>query len=129
MGYSSSNPVERTSGYDPSRVRTAGASRSPARPGKPTYAPPRPGPKSGRGRKRLRVEEPSVPSWVEDQGIEAFAKIRFQILENGKIGKIELTVSTSYRELDNLAISAVKRWLYEPGLVEYRSVKINFKLK
>lgn len=128
VGYATSQPVERTSGIKQERLRDAGAARSLAQPGKGSLGPPT-RPKTGRSRKRLRLVEPPVPTWVEEQGIETFSKIRFQILENGKIGTVELTTSSGYRELDNLAIGAVKKWLYEPGLMEYRSVKINFKLK
>jgi TonB family protein len=128
VGYTTSQPVERTSGIQHERLRDAGAARSLAQPRKGGLGPPE-RPKAGRSRKRLRLVEPPVPTWVEEQGIETFSKIRFQILENGKIGTVELTTSSGYRELDNLAIGAVKKWLYEPGLMEYRSVKINFKLK
>jgi TonB family protein len=55
--------------------------------------------------------------------------VRIQILEDGRIGTVELTVSSGYRELDNLAIGAVKQWLYDPGTTEYRTVRVNFKLR
>ena len=128
VGYPTSQPVEKTSGIKHDRLRDAGAARSLAQPSKGSLGPPKDA-RAGRSRKRLRLIEPPVPTWVEEQGIETFSKIRFQILENGKIGTVELTTSSGYRDLDNLAIGAVKKWLYEPGLMEYRSVKINFKLK
>ena|GEM_PF-2782332 len=130
VGYETSNPVERTSGMQRDKLRPSGASRSYASTGKGSLGPPREGrPVSKRSRRRIRTVEPPVPSWVEEKGIETFSKVRIQILESGKIGTVDLTVSSGYRELDNLAIGAVKQWLYDPGLVEYRVVKINFKLK
>ncbi|MBN1424544.1 TonB family protein [Candidatus Fermentibacteria bacterium] len=129
VGYPTARPTERTSGLESSPVRPAGASRSLGVPDKPTVGAPGEVMPGSRTRKRLRLVEPTVPAWVEDQGIEAYAKVRFQILEDGRIGTIELTMSSGYRELDNLAIGAVKQWLYEPGLVEYRSVRVNFKLR
>lgn len=129
VGYQSPNPSERTSGMSQTPLRPPGASRSLGVPGKPTLGPVAEASGERGQRKRLRTVEPSVPAWVEEQGIEAYAKVRIQILEDGRIGTVELTMSSGYRELDNLAIGAVKQWLYEPGLVEYRSVRVNFKLR
>lgn len=129
VGYPTARPVERTSGLEGSPLRPAGASRSMGVPDKPTAGAPGEVMPGSRTRKRLRTVEPVVPAWVEEQGIEAYARVRYQILEDGRIGTIELSMSSGYRELDNLAIGAVKQWLYEPGLVEYRSVRVNFKLR
>jgi len=115
-------------GNDRAPLRPGGASHGVGSgsggPGGPSSIPP-----EDRERRRVRTVEPSVPSWVEEQGIEAYAKVRIQILEDGRIGTVELTVSSGYRELDNLAIGAVKQWLYDPGTTEYRTVRVNFKLR
>ncbi|MBN1426511.1 TonB family protein [Candidatus Fermentibacteria bacterium] len=105
--------------YDPSN--------SAGREGLQRYSPQSGEDPDSRLRKRLRTIEPEVPKWVVEQEIEAFAKVRIQIREDGRIGTTELTMSSGHRELDNLAIGAVKEWLYEPGLVEYRVVRVNFK--
>ncbi|MCU0294171.1 MAG: energy transducer TonB [Thermoanaerobaculaceae bacterium] len=128
-GYASPRPAERPGGVDHAPLRPTGPSRSFGTPGKPTMGSPGAASPGSGQRRRLRTVEPAVPSWVEEQGVEAYAKVRIQILEDGRIGTVELTMSSGYRELDNLAIGAVKQWLYEPGLVEYRSVRVNFKLR
>ncbi len=128
VGYPTPRPAPQTGAPPAPPPRAASASRSLAVPAKPTVGVPTDARGEG-GRRRIRTVEPPVPSWVEEQGIEAYAKLRIQILEDGRIGTVELTMSSGYRELDNLAIGAVKQWLYEPGLVEYRAVRVNFKLR
>ncbi len=131
VGYETKNPADHTSGVERGRLRPPGASRSYATPGKGSLGPPREGRPTTRERKRRRIRtvKPVVPRWVEEKGIETYAKVRIQILESGKIGTVVLTMSSGERELDHLALGAVKQWLYDPGLVEYRLVKINFKLE
>jgi len=41
--------------------------------------------------------------------------LRLRVLENGRVGEVLVEQSAGFRDLDIAAVSAVKKWLFEPA--------------
>jgi len=72
-------------------------------------------PSGGRGRK-IRYQEPlEYPDWAKEKGIVAKVVLRFKVLPNGSVDSQIVRVKTSgWRQLDELAIKAMRNYLFEP---------------
>jgi len=61
--------------------------------------------------------------------------VRVQVLENGRIGDVELVQSSGFQRLDESALREAKRWRMKPGtrngvpVVMWKEVPITFQLK
>ncbi len=49
-------------------------------------------------------------------GYEGLVVLNVYVLENGRVGKIQLKKSSGYDVLDNSALKAVKGWVFVPGM-------------
>jgi TonB family protein len=68
-----------------------------------------------RGRGVLRSEQPDVPEWFRKKGIEAAVRLRFSVTPDGRVKEnIDTDLGSGYAELDNLAKSALSKWIFEP---------------
>ena len=41
--------------------------------------------------------------------------LRVRVLENGRVGEVNIEESTGFRDLDIAAMDAVKKWRFEPA--------------
>lgn len=65
-------------------------------------------------RKVLRSFLPVYPDWAKAKHIEADVVIRFFVTPNGKVReKIYLERTSGYGKLDQLAIEAIRQWMFE----------------
>jgi TonB family protein len=59
--------------------------------------------------------KPRYPMIARRSGYQGVVLLRVWVMENGKVGKIELERSSGYEMLDQSAIDAVKGWVFIPG--------------
>ena len=59
--------------------------------------------------------KPKYPMIAKSNGYEGKVLLRVLVLENGKVGKIDLEKSSGYGILDKSAIEAVENWTFIPG--------------
>jgi len=68
------------------------------------------------------------------KGYEGVVLLKVWVLENGKVGKIELQKSSNYEMLDKSAMKAVENWIFIPGkkggepIPSWVTVPIKFQL-
>ncbi|MER3447592.1 MAG: hypothetical protein C4291_12500 [Candidatus Dadabacteria bacterium] len=78
--------------------------------------------------------KPNYPMIARRSGYEGVVLLRVFVLENGRVGKIELEKSSGYGILDKSAIDAVKDWVFIPGkrngvpISSWVTVPIRFEL-
>lgn len=78
--------------------------------------------------------KPRYPMIARRSGYEGVVLLRVWVMENGKVGKIELERSSGYEVLDKSAIDAVKDWVFIPGkkngvsISSWVTVPIRFEL-
>lgn len=77
---------------------------------------------------------PRYPATARRRGYEGEVHLRVYVLENGRVGKIELAKPSGYEVLDESALNAVKDWVFIPGTEDGReiaswvTVPISFRL-
>lgn len=79
-------------------------------------------------RKKLKIIKPEVPEnlGIQEPLVEVIIKVK--IAENGFITSAQIERSGGYLELDNLALTAVRQWIYESApKTEERHVKIKYE--
>ena len=82
----------------------------------------------------LKNPAPEYPSLAQRRGWEGTVLLRVHVLANGKPGEIQIQKSSGRDQLDDAALSAVKRWSFVPakqGEVAqdgWVSVPIDFKI-
>lgn len=59
--------------------------------------------------------KPVYPQMARRRGYEGMVLLRVLVLEDGKVGKIELAGPSGYSVLDESALDAVKDWVFIPG--------------
>ena len=59
--------------------------------------------------------KPRYPKSARRRGYEGTVLLRVLVLEDGKVGKIELSGPSGYQVLDESALEAVKKWVFIPG--------------
>lgn len=59
--------------------------------------------------------KPKYPTIAKRYGYEGLVILNVHVLENGRVGKIELRKSSGYDILDKSALDAVKGWIFVPG--------------
>ncbi|MEQ9619715.1 MAG: energy transducer TonB [Deltaproteobacteria bacterium] len=65
---------------------------------------------------------PRYPATARRRGYEGEVHLRVYVLENGRVGKIELAKPSGYEVLDETALEAVKSWVFIPGTEDGREV-------
>jgi len=79
--------------------------------------------------------KPIYPRAARKRGYEGKVKLKVFVLENGKVGKIEVARPSGYQILDKSALEAVKDWVFIPGkengkeISSWVTVPITFQLK
>ena len=58
---------------------------------------------------------PTYPASAKRLGVEGTTLLRVQVLENGRVGGLEVEHSAGHRDLDQAAIDAVRRWRFDPA--------------
>ena len=83
----------------------------------------------------FRNPPPSYPEPARRRKHEGVVLLRVGVSENGLVTEVQLTKSSGFKELDEAALNAVKRWTFKPGTVLGRpvasqvEVPIRFELK
>jgi len=78
--------------------------------------------------------KPRYPMIARRKGYEGVVLVRVWVLDNGRVGKVELEKSSSYKVLDDSALEAVKEWVFVPGkkggvpISSWVTVPIKFQL-
>lgn len=79
-----------------------------------------------------RQEIPEYPEWARKKGIESSVKFRFSVTADGRVKEnIEILKGSGYTELDELARTALLRWVFsrlppekgnlvQDGIIEFR---------
>lgn len=82
------------------------------------------GPVKNRG--IIRRQTPESPRWLEEKGIEAEVVIRFAVDPDGSVNHRMIVEKTSgYAELDQLAMDALKKFIFEPLPLTAKQVEEN----
>lgn len=66
--------------------------------------------------KLLHFEYPEYPSWAEHEALQATVTVAARVGLDGKVTDVKVVRSTSAR-LNDAAVEAMKKWLFEPGKV------------
>lgn len=93
-----------------------------------------PGGGGGPGR-QLHYQEPlEYPDWAKEQGIDARVVLRFKVMPDGTVDSSVIVRRTSgWRKLDELAIRALRNFLFEPlgpqlpQLAQWGELSFHFK--
>jgi periplasmic protein TonB len=59
--------------------------------------------------------KPRYPVSARRAGAQGITLLKLRVLENGKVGEVHIEKSAGHVDLDNAAMEAVKRWLFEPA--------------
>ena len=79
--------------------------------------------------------KPRYPMGPYREGIQGTVWLRVQVLEDGSVGTVELSKSSGNDELDESALSTVKKWRFTAAVqggnavVQYVRLPITFKLR
>ena len=79
--------------------------------------------------------KPKYPRAARKRGFEGEVKLKVFVLENGKVGKIEVAQPSGHQILDESALDAVKDWVFTSGkengkeISSWVTVPITFQLK
>ncbi|WP_426179893.1 energy transducer TonB [Pseudomonas sp. TWRC1-2] len=121
----------------PKPVEQPPAPPTPAPPAPPApVAPPSPAPvtPASANAAYLKNPAPEYPSLAQRRGWEGTVLLRVHVLASGKPGEIQIQKSSGRQQLDDAALTAVKRWSFVPakqGDVAqdgWVSVPIDFKI-
>jgi protein TonB len=58
---------------------------------------------------------PHYPRVARRRGYEGRTLLRVEVLENGKVGRIEIAASSGFKSLDQAALESVEDWTFVPG--------------
>ena len=74
---------------------------------------------------------PQYPEWAERDHVQAAPEFHIAIGADGRVGRVRLAKTSGYTELDRIAKSAIRRWIYEPrpGQPEERLARVRFILR
>lgn len=78
---------------------------------------------------------PRYPMAARLRGYEGLVLVATEVLADGTVGKVKLKKSSGYRDLDDSAVEAVRKWLFQPGqrmgiaITMWVDVPIRFALK
>lgn len=63
----------------------------------------------------LRKVDPSYPEGARQSEREGTVLVYMQVLENGRVGEVNIRKSSGHPDLDQAAIKAVKKWRFVPA--------------
>ncbi|NIP38241.1 MAG: energy transducer TonB [Candidatus Dadabacteria bacterium] len=78
--------------------------------------------------------KPAYPLIARRRGYEGTVLLKVLVLENGKVGKVNIERSSAHKILDTAAVSAVNKWSFIPGrkngsvLASWVKIPIKFEL-
>jgi len=58
---------------------------------------------------------PTYPASARRSGLQGTARLRVEVLADGRVGEILVEVSAGHPDLDRAATDAVRRWRFEPA--------------
>jgi periplasmic protein TonB len=58
---------------------------------------------------------PRYPDSARRQGITGTTTLLFEVLENGRVGEVQIENSAGHPDLDQAAADAIKKWRFEPA--------------
>jgi protein TonB len=58
---------------------------------------------------------PSYPSSARRLGVQGTTMLRIRVLEDGRVGEVDVEQSAGHPDLDQAATDAVRRWRFEPA--------------
>ena len=82
----------------------------------------------------LKNPKPAYPMGPYREGIEGTVWLRVQVLEDGSVGSVELAQTSGNDELDQSALTTVKKWRFKPAVqggvsaAQFIRIPISFKL-
>jgi TonB family protein len=59
--------------------------------------------------------KPLYPESARKAGAQGITLLKLRILENGKVGEVQIDRSAGHPDLDTAAVDAVRKWLFEPA--------------
>ena len=68
--------------------------------------------------------KPRYPESARRAGAQGVTLLRVRVLENGKVGEVNVERSAGFRDLDFAAAEAVKKWLFEPARRDKEPVSV-----
>jgi protein TonB len=68
--------------------------------------------------------KPRYPDSARRAGAQGTTLLKLRVLENGRVGDVEVEKSAGHDELDKAAAEAVKKWLFEPARVGKEPVAV-----
>lgn len=83
----------------------------------------------------LKNPKPSYPMGPYRAGIEGTVWLRVQVLEDGSVGTVEISQSSGNDELDQSALTTVKKWRFNAAVqggktaAQFVRIPITFKLR
>ncbi len=72
--------------------------------------------------------KPEIPSELHEQCHKSCCIARFTILEDGK-HKVKLLASSGVPEVDEIALSTLKRWKFKPATMNGKAVESSRKIR
>ena len=78
---------------------------------------------------------PSYPSSARRLGVQGTTMLRVHVLDDGRVGDVDVEQSAGHRDLDQAAADAVRRWRFEPArrgddaVAMWVRVPVEFRLK
>ena len=61
--------------------------------------------------------KPSYPDSARRAGAQGTTLLKLRVLENGKVGEVQIEKSAGHPDLDMAAVDAVRKWLFEPARI------------
>ena len=58
---------------------------------------------------------PSYPSSARRLGVQGTTLLRVHVLDDGRVGEVDVEESAGHPDLDSAAADAVRRWKFEPA--------------
>ena len=58
---------------------------------------------------------PKYPDSARRQGITGTTTLLFEVLQNGRVGDVQIERSAGHVDLDEAAVEAIKKWRFEPA--------------
>ncbi len=74
--------------------------------------------------RRTRGSLPPYPGWAESAGLEARVKLHFVVEVDGTVSNIRVGRLDGDERFRALAVSAVRKWIYQPGKYRSRAVPV-----
>jgi TonB family protein len=68
--------------------------------------------------------KPSYPESARRAGAQGTTLLKLHILENGKVGEVQIEKSAGHPDLDTAAVNAVRKWLFEPARMGQQRVAV-----